>query len=224
VHITDMMPTILGLAQPGGGSSRAPALATDGVDFWKPLAAGSPASDRQEILLNIDPMGPCTPEVVRAGAPCDSKWGVRNAALRVGEWKLIQRYPGDWPSHQDEWRAPPDYDVPADKLRHSSAEGCGPCSFTKEEMDQKVFDDSKVCLFNIERDPEERCDLSKALPSVVQQLVERLHAHNRTAVPVRYPKERPERCDPAKFGNIIQWWSEADGIPAARAAEEPYAL
>lgn len=223
VHITDMMPTILGLAQLDSGSSR-PAPVTDGVDFWAPLVAGSAASDREEILLNIDPMGPCTPQVVRAGVPCDSKWGVRNAALRWRGWKLIQRYPGDWPSHQDKWPAPHNYAAPADKLRHSSAEGCGPCEFTKEKMDQRVFDDSQVCLFNIEEDPEERCDLAKAMPSVVQQLVERLQAHNRTAVPVRYPEVKPERCNPAKFGNIIQWWAEADGAPAARVVEEPYTL
>jgi arylsulfatase A-like enzyme len=62
VHITDIYPTLLGLA----GASAAKAKPLDGVDAWPVLSAGKPSS-RTEVVYNVEPS---------------------QAAVRQGDWKL----------------------------------------------------------------------------------------------------------------------------------------
>jgi len=219
MHITDVVPTLLGIV----GGSAPPAVegeVADGVDVWPALLQNAP-SPRVEIVHNVDPVGPCpagahTGQLMPSGLPCDSAWGgARYAAIRVGGWKLIRRIPGlathrEW---QHGWVAPPGWQPPARARTNCSSQ----CLFTG-----KLSNKPQVCLFDIEGDPEERCNVAAANAAVVQRLLERLDASASSAVPVRYPPRVPEKCDPRQFNNLAQWWAEADGSPAERRLSEPY--
>jgi arylsulfatase A-like enzyme len=62
IHVADMYPTLIGLAQ--GSTAKAKPL--DGVDVWKTLSDNAPSS-RSEIVYNVEPL---------------------QAAVRQGDWKL----------------------------------------------------------------------------------------------------------------------------------------
>ena len=87
------------------------------------------------------------------------------AAIRAGNYKLITGKAGlaDWiPIDQSKTIASPD-------------------------------DENKnVWLFNIKEDPEETTDLSTVKPDVVEELLERLHYYNTTAVLCNYPARDPK--------------------------------
>lgn len=52
-----------------------------------------------------------------------------------------------------------------------------------------------VMLFDIEKDPEERNEVSAEFPAVVDYLLARLYHHQKNAVPINFPDEDP-KCDP----------------------------
>ena len=57
-------------------------------------------------------------------------------------------------------------------------------------------------LFDLEKDPFEREDVSASNPAVVNLLLERLAYYNSTALPPHYPPEDPQAA-PDKHGG---WW------------------
>lgn len=61
-----------------------------------------------------------------------------------------------------------------------------------------------VMLFDIEKDPEERNEVSKHYPTVVDYLLTRLNQHQKSAVPIRYPNDDP-KCDPGPTGAWGPW-------------------
>ncbi|XP_026865448.2 arylsulfatase I [Electrophorus electricus] len=186
VHITDWYPTLVGLA--GGNMSQMQGL--DGYDMWETISEGK-ESPRLEILHNIDPLYvPARHGSLQAG------FGVWNtavqAAVRVGDWKLLTGEPGygDWTPPQVLGSFPGDW----------------------WSLERHVESHKSVWLFNITADPYERHDLGKQRPNVVKQLLARLAFYNRTAVPVRYPAEDP-RADPSLNGGAWGPWAgdeEAD--------------
>jgi arylsulfatase A-like enzyme len=72
VHITDWLPTIVGLC--GGNTNRNKAL--DGYDAWAAITDTDTLSPRREILLNINPA-------------CGFGYVNPAAGVRVGDWKLL---------------------------------------------------------------------------------------------------------------------------------------
>lgn len=72
IHVVDWLPTIVGLA--GGTTDRNKEL--DGYNVWDAITKPSTPSPRTEILLNINPA-------------CGLGFVNPNAALRVGDWKLL---------------------------------------------------------------------------------------------------------------------------------------
>lgn len=165
MHITDWYPTLVGLA--GGTTSAADGL--DGYDVWPAISEGR-ASPRTEILHNIDPLY----NHAQHGS-LEGGFGIWNtavqAAIRVGEWKLLTGDPGygDW--------------IPPQTL------ATFPGSWWNLERMASVR--QAVWLFNISADPYEREDLAGQRPDVVRTLLARLAEYNRTAIPVRYPAENP---------------------------------
>ena len=59
-------------------------------------------------------------------------------------------------------------------------------------------------LFNIKHDPEETTDLSTAKPYIVEELLQRLHHYNTTAVPCHYPA-RDKNGKPGRGGYWGPW-------------------
>ena len=74
------------------------------------------------------------------------------------------------------------------------------------EYAPNYFDNiNSTFLFNIREDPEERNELSKVYPEMVNNLMRRLKEYNATAVPVRYPKPDPASL-PELHGNVWAPW------------------
>ncbi|KAL4004424.1 solute carrier family 25 (mitochondrial adenine nucleotide translocator), member 4/5/6/31 [Sarotherodon galilaeus] len=61
-----------------------------------------------------------------------------------------------------------------------------------------------VMLFNIEKDPEERNEVSAKFPKVVEHLLCRLEHHQKSAQPINFPDDDP-RCDPGPTGAWGPW-------------------
>ena len=170
IHVTDWFPTIVNLS---GGSVDGTPL--DGYNVWETLSKGEP-SPRKEILHNIDPI--------------DAYWNghyepykhCRQAAIRVGDWKLLTGCPGN-----GSWFPPPESFFP---IKHSP------------NVNDNI---NSTFLFNIREDPEERNELSGVYPEMVSYLMTRLKEYNATAVPVRYPDPDPA-SRPELYGNVWTPW------------------
>nr|XP_033505873.1 arylsulfatase I-like [Epinephelus lanceolatus] len=117
------------------------------------------------------------------------------AAIRVGDWKLLTGDPGhgDW--------VPPQVlpTLPGRWWNLERAVSSRPKSSTLKN----------IWLFNITADPCERQDLADQRPDVVQQLMARLAYYNRTAVPVYFPPDDP-RADPSQHSGAWEPWVEEE--------------
>lgn len=179
IHISDWLPTLVYL---GGGSTR-PTKPLDGFNVWNTISKGY-ASPRLELLHNIDPIyvdeSPCpdrTHAVTSGNSWTHSGFNVSiHAAIRVMNWKLITGDPGC-----DKW-------------------------FPKPHSNSSAYSSpvKPVMLFNIEKDPEERNEVSDKYPSIVDSLLTRLLHYQKSALPVNYPEEDP-KCDPGPDGAWGPW-------------------
>lgn len=61
-----------------------------------------------------------------------------------------------------------------------------------------------VMLFDIEKDPEERVEVSAEFPAVVDYLLGRLNQHQKSAAPINFPDDDP-KCDPGPTGAWGPW-------------------
>ena len=171
IHVTDWFPTIVHLA---GGSVTG--LPLDGYNIWDTLDSGKP-SPRKEILHNIDPIDSYW------DFPSDDYHHCRQAAIRVGDWKLLTGCPGN-----GSWIPPAESYFP-----------------TKPAVVNALDNINSTFLFNIREDPEERNELSSVFPEMVSFLMKKLAEYNATAVPVRYPNPDPA-SKPKLHGNVWSPW------------------
>ncbi|XP_026881895.2 arylsulfatase I [Electrophorus electricus] len=179
LHITDWYPTLVRLA--GGDVSQEQGL--DGYDIW-PVLSEDRVSPRMEILHNIDPLHPRGLGSWLAG---QGLWDTAvQAAIRVGDWKLLTGKPGhgDW--------------VPPQVLSDFPS---GWWTLERETGKRQ----QSLWLYNITADPCERTDLSTKRPDVVWKLLERLAQYNRTAVPVHYPPDDPRANPEVNGGAWVPW-------------------
>nr|XP_024658875.1 arylsulfatase B isoform X2 [Maylandia zebra] len=144
IHISDWLPTLVGLA--GGNATGTKPL--DGFDVWNAISKGF-ASPRLELLHNIDPLyydiAPCPgrQRELTLAQVANSGFNVSiHAAIRSSKWKLLTGYPGC-----DVWFPRPDGN-------------------TSDSSSSEVDQLKPVMLFNIEKDPEERNEVSAQFPKV----------------------------------------------------------
>uniref|UniRef100_A0A3Q3W419 Sulfatase N-terminal domain-containing protein n=1 Tax=Mola mola TaxID=94237 RepID=A0A3Q3W419_MOLML len=186
IHVSDWLPTLVGLA--GGSTNGTKPL--DGFNVWNAISKGF-ASPRLELLHNIDPLyndiAPCKPhqltlaQVVSGGSWANSGFNVYfHAAIRSSNWKLLTGYPGC-----DIWFPQPG---------HNSS----------EPRPSEVDPLKPVMLFDIEKDPEERKEISDQFPRIVEYLLGRLYQHQKSAVPINFPDDDP-KCDPGPTGAWGPW-------------------
>ena len=103
------------------------------------------------------------------------------AALRKGDWKLLigRLGNGSW--------------IPAPEVHTTDR------SPPNSDTGKNLF------LFNITNDPEEREEISRQHPNVVQDLLARIRMYNSTAVPGRFPKPDP-LSNPQLHGGVWKPW------------------
>ncbi|XP_070844413.1 arylsulfatase B-like [Chaetodon trifascialis] len=180
IHISDWLPTFVGLA--GGSTNGTKPL--DGFNVWNTISKGF-ASPRLELLHNIDPLyvdeGPCHDKEHQLTAWAQSGFNVSiHAAIRSSNWKLLTGYPGC-----PKWFPRP-----------------GNSSFMSKSSQVPPL--KTVMLFDIEKDPEERNEVSAQFPTVVEYLLSRLYYYQKTAEPVYFPADDP-KCDPGPSGAWGPW-------------------
>ena len=137
MHITDWLPSLVTAVGVADDFMENEESDMDGMDIWKSIVSDT-VSPRVEIVYNID----------------DIKDGGKSiAALRQGDWKIVQR-----PNGNDDWIEEPISNTV--KQPRPAPPPPVPSNHTY--------------LFNILEDPEERIDLSDVYPDIVDSLVKRI--------------------------------------------------
>ena len=176
MHMTDIYPTIVALAQQNIKQREDPLKdyfkTLDGHDVWSTIAKDT-QSPRHELLVNIDPVTP-----VRGPSlyPDLYNTGIRSAIIH-GPWKLITGY----------CKRP--YDQPHDP----------------PVIDPRIQKILNVQLFNIETDPEENNNLFFNNTEVVKMLLKRLEYYSRDAVKAYYPRES-SNWNPSRLKGVVLPW------------------
>ena len=170
IHATDWLPTIVeGIAGLELDKKR---WALDGYNMW-PMITTNSETPRKEILINLDPPRPGF---------------VGQAAIRVGDWKLITGRPNCSfaPAHKGSMC--PDGWVHLDG-----------------SIELPPYTPSLTWLFNLTADPNERNNVADKYPEIVKQLKERIEYYNSTHIAqINVPID--PKSNPANFGGIWTPW------------------
>ncbi|KAL5008189.1 hypothetical protein ScPMuIL_013770 [Solemya velum] len=178
-HIVDWHPTLL--AAIGAEEEIDPEI--DGINQWPTISQNAP-TNRTEFVYNID----------------DRR---RNAAIRVGDYKLIEGVPGiynTWYGLAHESTSP-DVEVQTNELNSEKSLKSGnktapdkpkPKPKPKPEDKERISFMEKTKkilqlvlkpqLFNLQDDPEERVNLANDRPDLVRQLQRRLDKYRKSMV------------------------------------------
>ncbi|CAK8694460.1 unnamed protein product [Clavelina lepadiformis] len=198
MHVSDWFPTLLHVA----GANATGTKPLDGLNVWEAIADKSVMSPRTEILHNIDPMFTRPYSPTPPMRPYINKHGVDtlhgHTALRMNKWKL---YTGD-PGYENWDPVPSLYLNSTVDTTCLVSDGYHPDCVTGPEALKEV---PSVRLFDILADPEERHDVADYFPHIVDTMLGKIAAYNKTAVPVVFPKG-DDRCDPALHGGVWGPW------------------
>lgn len=178
MHITDWYLTILegiaGLKLSGNVTD------LDGFNMWDTITQDKP-SPRNEILLQLNPPNYDRPVQKFIG----------QAAIRVGEWKLIIGQPN------------------CSMVAIDLVEDMCPSGWVYKNgtIEEPPVTPSLTWLFNMTEDPFERNNLADSNPDVVSQLKKRIEFYNATHVEQLGPPFDPA-ADPKNFGGIWTPWMD----------------
>ncbi|XP_033759905.1 arylsulfatase B-like [Pecten maximus] len=165
MHAVDWMPTIISAA---GGT---PPEEIDGIDQWESLRTGEP-SKRTEFIYNLDDINPPTQG---------------HAAIRVGDYKLIEGFPGVYPG----WYKP---ETETESTNSEEEE------LKDQERNVRLLGRE---LYNLKDDPYERHDLSVSHVKIVEELSRKMAEYHKQMVPANYP-QNSDTSNPKNFGG---YWS-----------------
>ncbi|XP_065914604.1 arylsulfatase B-like [Dysidea avara] len=170
IHATDWLPTIVeGIA---GLELDKDKWALDGYNVWKTIT-NNDETPRKEVLINLDP---------------PTKGFRGQAAIRVGQWKLVTGLPNCSMTPLPGGHACPDGWI------HLNG-----------TIEPPPYTPSFTWLFNIEDDPNERNNVADQHPEMVKQLKERIEFYNSTHIEQLHPGLDP-KSNPAKFGGVWTPW------------------
>ena len=172
IHSTDWLPTIVeGIA---GLEVDKEKWKLDGYNVWSTITAND-ESPRTEILINLDP-------------PVFKRAYIGQAAIRIGDWKLITGQPN--------CSMAPEY----------QGDGC-PDGWIhlNGSIELPPYTPSLTWLFNITADPSERNNVAEKYPEIVKQLKERIEYYNSTHIEQLAPFI-DLRSDPALHGHVWTPW------------------
>ena len=172
LHATDWLPTIVeGIA---GLELDRNKWKLDGYNVW-PAITQNTQTPRKELLINLDPPRP------------QEKY-MGQAAIRIGEWKLITGLPNCS-------LAPVRVgDICPDGWVHLNG-----------TIEISPYTPSFTWLFNIKEDPNERNNVADQHPDIVRQLKERIEFYNSTHIKQLDPPGDPN-ANPANFGGVWTPW------------------
>lgn len=177
IHAVDWFPTVIAAA---GGNASDFSGEIDGVSQWDAIRSGEP-SKRNEFVYNLD-----NAIFAQQG----------HAAIRVGDYKLIQGYPGPF----RDWYKP-------EQVYETNVKGDNENDFyeklTMEDYKtvRELFLGEK--LFDLKNDPTEHYDISAKFPEIVSQLKAKLEEYRKTLV--RPKLKIPDlKSDPRRYGG---YWS-----------------
>lgn len=178
IHAVDWHPTVVSIA---GGTTE---TEMDGVSQWKAIRTDS-ESNRTWLVYNLD----------------ESRTPVTGAmAIRYGDFKLIQGYPGyfqDWYKPDQfhdsySWEDSQDENEIYRRLAMKDLYG--------EDGKLKIWGDG---LYNLKDDPNEHNDVSEKYPDIVDKIKAKLEEYKKDYVPPNHPPP-DKKSDPSNFGGF---WS-----------------
>ena len=177
IHAVDWYPTLIAAA---GGSVDALDQTIDGVNQWDAIRKGG-QSNRNELVYNLD-----NAFFAQQG----------HAAIRVGDYKLIQGYPGPF----RDWYKP-------DQVYETDVSGDDENEFYENLVNRDYIEDKGLFkgegLYNLKDDPTEHTDLSKEYPEIVDKLKRKLDVYRKSLVPPKAKIPDP-RSNPERYGG---YWS-----------------
>ena len=172
IHVTDWLPTIVeGIA---GLELDRNKWKLDGYNVWPAITRGI-QTPRKELLINLDP-------------PIASEDFIGQAAMRIGDWKLITGLPN--------------CSLAPIKVGDGCVDGWVHLNGT---IEPPPYTPSLTWLFNIKEDPNERNNVADQHPDIVKHLKERIEYYNSTHIEQLYPPVDP-KSNPANFGGVWTPW------------------
>ena len=202
-HVTDWFPTILKMAGYVGNPAKE-GYPLDGVDMWQSLIDGvySPGNgQRNEMLYMLDTFLPPGNNQPENALKQTAQVFIDCTALRIGDFKLIEGYPGrsDWYGEDPSLAWPVDFvygydatDYEAIQLSKGGKIGDGGQyemmgSNAQTRTKYKLRDVSKLkkrWLFNLKTDPYETKDVQFDFPEKVNELLARINVLKAEQVPI----------------------------------------
>ncbi|KAK7075947.1 hypothetical protein SK128_003558 [Halocaridina rubra] len=182
MHVTDWYKTLIGLS---GGV--APEI-SDGFDQWEAITEGAP-SPRTTMVYNID------------------NENEFEAGIRKGDYKLLVGEQGG-----GSWTEPPEGKITtSDVNSNCNEDDSETVTIASLHLDKRTFlvsdlpitNDTKIRLYHLQNDPEERINLAETEEGLVSDLLNELQQEFLRYSPADYPPDVPE-ADPANFDNV---WS-----------------
>ena len=238
-HVTDWYPTLLSMAGVKKDDIPVPGKPLDGVDVWENIVSGDYRGEngpRKEMLYALDDVVTDLARQLK-GAP---NMFVQVAVLRIGDWKLIEGYPGrgDWYGEDPSLAWPVDYIMGKDVTDYNAISRSkggkvgdgGQFEYLSGRSRGDVSDFKRRWLFNLKDDPTEQHDLQFEHPEKVEMLLKRIEQLRSEQVPpfaqsnMNYFKSR-DRAAPIPQGYFVlqtesgneavslDIWSH-DGLPA----------